>query len=85
MDPFSITVGTLRITEFAISIIKKLHDGIDGLMEAKDVVQDIAASFEAIQLPLAALAGVKIPDSVTYNAAKEDLGKLGGCQVSKFM
>ena len=77
MDPFSITIGALGITEFAISSIEKLRDGIDGLVEAKDIIQDIAASLEDIQLPLAALAGLKIPDSVTYNAAKEDLEKTG--------
>jgi hypothetical protein len=55
MDPFSITVGALGITEFAISSIDKLRDFINGLAEAKEVVQDIASTLEAVQRPLAAL------------------------------
>jgi hypothetical protein len=37
MDPFSITVGALGITEFAISSIVQLHNFINGLAEAKEV------------------------------------------------
>jgi hypothetical protein len=57
MDPFSITVGALGITDYAISSIAKLHEFINSLAEAKDVMQDIAANLEAVQRPLAALAG----------------------------
>jgi hypothetical protein len=55
MDPFSITLGALGITEFAISSIVQLRDFINGLAEAEAVVQDIASNLEAVQRPLAAL------------------------------
>ena len=77
MDPFSITVGALGITEFAISSIEKLHNFINSLAEAKEVVQDIAANLEAVQRPLAALSELKISNSATYNEAKKDLEKTG--------
>jgi DNA-directed RNA polymerase subunit L len=77
MDPFSITVGALGITELAISSIEKLHNFINSLAEAKEVVQDIAASLEAIQHPLKALANLKIADSATSDAAKKDLKETG--------
>ncbi len=77
MDPFSITVGALGITDFAISSIEKLHNFINSLAEAKDIVQDIAANLEAIQRPLAALAEIKISDKGAYNVATEDLKKTG--------
>jgi len=77
MDPFSITVGALGITELALSSIDKLRNLIDSLAEAKEVVQDITSNLEAVQRPLAALKELKISDSATYNAAKEDLEKTG--------
>lgn len=43
MDPFSITVGALGITEFAASSIVQLRNTINSIAEAKDVVQDIAS------------------------------------------
>jgi hypothetical protein len=77
MDPFTITVGALGITEFAISSIDKLRDFVSSLAEAKEVVQDIASNLEAVQRPLAALEELKISDSATYAAAKDDLEKTG--------
>jgi hypothetical protein len=77
MDPFTITVGALGITDFAISSIGKLHELINSLAESKDLVQDIAANLEAVQRPLAALAEIKISDKGAYNAATEDLKKTG--------
>ncbi|KAH7344304.1 hypothetical protein BKA66DRAFT_434342 [Pyrenochaeta sp. MPI-SDFR-AT-0127] len=77
MEPFSITVGALGITDFAISSITQLRDLINGLAEAKDVVQDVASSLEAIQRPLSALESLKISDSAIYSAAKEDIMKTG--------
>lgn len=77
MDPFSITVGAIGITGFAVSSIVQLRDFINGLAEAKEVVQDIASNLEAVQRPLAALEELKISDSATYTAAKEDLEKTG--------
>jgi hypothetical protein len=77
MDPFSITVGALGITEFAISSIDHLRGLINSLAEAKEVVQDIASTLEAVQRPLAALKELNFSDSATYTAAKEDLEKTG--------
>ncbi len=77
MDPFSITVGSLGITQFAITNIAQLHDFINGLAEAKEVVQDIASNLEAVQRPLNALQELKISDRDTYVVAKEDLKKAG--------
>lgn len=77
MDPFSITVGALGITEFAISSIDHLRGLINSLAEAKEVVQDIASTLEAVQRPLAALKELSFSDSATYTAAKEDLEKTG--------
>jgi predicted DNA-binding protein YlxM (UPF0122 family) len=81
MDPFSIAVGALGITEFAIFSINHLRDLIGSLAEAKEVVQDIASTLEAIQRPLAALEEIKISDSATYAEAKSDLEKTGVADV----
>lgn len=77
MDPFSITVGALGITQFAISSIDNLREFINGLDEAKDVMQDVTSDLEAIQLPLSALENLQISDDKTYLAAKEDLENTG--------
>ena len=77
MDPFSITVGALGITEFAISSIVSLRNLIDDLAEAKQVVHDIASDLEAVRRPLTALQALPISDQETYNIAKEDLEKTG--------
>ncbi|RYP70907.1 hypothetical protein DL771_005157 [Monosporascus sp. 5C6A] len=77
MDPFSITVGALGITGFATSSIAQLRDFINGLAEAKDVVQDIASSLEGIERPLSALENLSVSDEATSIAAQEDLKKAG--------
>lgn len=77
MDPFSITVGALGITEFAISSIVSLRKLIDDLAEAKQVVHDIASDLEAVQRPLNALQALRISDQETYDIAKDDLEKTG--------
>ncbi|OQV11243.1 hypothetical protein CLAIMM_15105 [Cladophialophora immunda] len=77
MDPLSITASTIGITQFAISSIVQLHDFIDNLAEAKEVVQDIATNLEGVQRPLAALKEITISDQETYAAAKADLEKTG--------
>lgn len=77
MDPFSITVGALGITDFAISSIVQLHNFIDSLAEAKDVVQDVNSNLEGIQHPLAALEALSLCDGATSSAAKADLKKTG--------
>ncbi|KAF3389776.1 hypothetical protein DPV78_011694 [Talaromyces pinophilus] len=77
MDPFSITVGALGITGFALSSIDHLRGLIGSLADAREVVQDIASSLEAIQRPLTALEQLKISDSATYVEAKSDLEKTG--------
>ncbi|EED22759.1 hypothetical protein TSTA_062460 [Talaromyces stipitatus ATCC 10500] len=73
MDPFSITVGTLGITGFALSSIDHLRDLISSLADAKEVAQDIASNLEAIQRPLTALEQLTISDYAVYAEAKSDL------------
>ncbi|RYP12005.1 hypothetical protein DL765_007521 [Monosporascus sp. GIB2] len=77
MDPFSIAVGAIGITGSATSSIAQLRDFINGLAEAKDVVQDIVSNLEGIERPLAALENLSISDEATSAAAKEDLKKAG--------
>lgn len=77
MDPLSITTGVLGITEFAFSSINNLRSLIDGLNEAKDMLQDVTSDLEAIQLPLSALENLQISDSTTYDETKKDLEKTG--------
>jgi Fungal N-terminal domain of STAND proteins len=77
MDPFSITVGALGITEFAVSSIVQLHDFINDLAQAEEVLQDVALNLEGIQRPLNALEALSISDGRTSHAAKEDLKKTG--------
>jgi hypothetical protein len=77
MDPFSITVGALGITGFAVSSIDHLRDLIGSLADAKEVVQDIASTLEAIQRPLTTLEQLTISDYATYAEAKSDLENTG--------
>lgn len=77
MDPFSITVGALGITGFALSSIDHLRDLIGSLADAKEVVQDIASNLEAIQRPLTTLEQLTISDHATYAEAKSDLENTG--------
>jgi len=77
MDPFTITVGALGITEFAMSSIEKLHTFIINLKDAKNVVNDIGVKLEGIKRPLDTLAAINFPDDATLKAAKEDLNKTG--------
>ncbi|PCG88134.1 Hypothetical protein PENO1_111970 [Penicillium occitanis (nom. inval.)] len=77
MDPFSITVGALGITGFALSSIDHLRDLIGSLADAKEVVQDIASTLEAIQRPLTSLEQLTISDHATYAEAKSDLENTG--------
>jgi hypothetical protein len=60
MDPFSISVGAIGITEFALSSISKLRGILDGLDEANDVMQDVAFELEAIRNPLSTLEDLQI-------------------------
>ncbi|EED13640.1 conserved hypothetical protein [Talaromyces stipitatus ATCC 10500] len=77
MDPFSITVGAIGITEAAISSIHHLCDLIGSLADAKETVQDIAIMLEGVQRPLAALEELQIPNQAMYTEAKSDLEKTG--------
>jgi hypothetical protein len=61
MDPFSITVRALGITQFAISSIVQLRDSIYDLAEAKEVVQDVASNLDAVQRPLLPLENLAFP------------------------
>jgi Fungal N-terminal domain of STAND proteins len=80
MDPLSITASALGITQFAISSIVQLHDFINDLAEAKDVIQDIASNLEDIQRPLAAFEELTISDFTTYTATKVDLETTGAVE-----
>ena len=77
MDPLSITASALGITQFAISSIVQLHDFINDLAKAKEVVRDIASNLEAVQRPLAALEDLAISNPSTYTTAKGDLERTG--------
>jgi Fungal N-terminal domain of STAND proteins len=77
MDPFTITVGALGITEFAISSIVQLHDFINDVAQAEEVLQDVVLNLEGIQRPLSTLEALSISDGQTSHAAKEDLKKTG--------
>ena len=77
MDPFSITVGAIGITDIALRSILELRNLIDNLSEAQDVVADVNSSLVNIETPLAALQELKISDEATSVALKEDLKKAG--------
>src|SRR5579862_435703 len=77
MDPLSITASALGITQFAISSIVQLHNFINDLTEAEEVVQDIASNLEGVRRLLAALEELTISDPTIYTAAKADLEKTG--------
>ncbi|KAF7718608.1 Uncharacterized protein PECH_006338 [Penicillium ucsense] len=77
MDPFSITVGALGITQFAMNSISGLRNVVNSLDEAKDVLQDVTSGLEAIQRPLSALEQLQISDEQIYTAVKEDLESTG--------
>lgn len=77
MDPFSITVGAIGITDIAMSRIVDLHDLIDHLAGVKEEIGDIFSGLEAIRTPLSSLEGSLISEEATSAAAKEDLQKTG--------
>lgn len=77
MDPFGIKVGAIGITESATNSIVQLHSLIDSLIEAKDVISDIASSLAKIERPLAALEELSISDGATSDAARENLRQVG--------
>lgn len=77
MDPFSITVGALGISNFAMSSIGRLRDTIQDLGDARDLALGIDRHLEAIQRPLSTLESLVISDSEVYAAAKEDMKKTG--------
>lgn len=77
MDPLSITAGTIGITGLATASFVRLHNLINNISEARDVVTDVASSLANIQRPLDALEQLSILDEATSIAAKEDLRKTG--------
>ena len=77
MDPFSITVGAIGITDVASRSILELRNLIDNLTEAQDVVADVSSSLVNIERPLSALEELSISDEATSVAIKEDLKKAG--------
>lgn len=80
MDPFSITVGAVGITIFAVTSISYLHDLIQGLTEATDLVQEISCNLEAIKRMLSTLEAIEITDVVIYALAKYDIERAGVAQ-----
>lgn len=77
MDPFSITVGALGITDAAISSIVALRNTVDSIAAADKTVQEISADLEAVQRPLDVLGTLSIPDKETYGFAKASLEQTG--------
>ena len=77
MDPLSITAAVLGISHPAISSIVKLRNLIHDTAEAKELVQDICASLEGIQRPLALLAELSGTDSGIEVVVKRDLEHAG--------
>jgi hypothetical protein len=77
MDPLSITASAIGITGFATTSILQLHNLIDSLSEAQDVVTDVASSLANIERPLAALEQLSISDEAASIATKEALKKTG--------
>jgi len=77
MDPFSITVGAIGIADVALSSILRLRDLINGLAEAKQVLQDISSDLDGIHHPLQALQALSVPNADISNEALLDLKKVG--------
>ncbi|KAJ5320681.1 hypothetical protein N7508_000964 [Penicillium antarcticum] len=77
MDPFSLSVGAIGITQTTLSSISKLRDILNGLEEANDILQDVTFELEAIHHPLSALENLHVSDEPTFLAAKRDLERTG--------
>jgi hypothetical protein len=77
MDPSTITTGAIGITGFAITSMVQLHNLINSISEAQDVVSDVSSSLANIQYPLDALKELSISDEAISTAVKEDLRKAG--------
>lgn len=77
MDPFSITVGAIGIADVALSSILRLRDLINGLAEAREVLQDISLDLVGIHRSLQALEALSVPNADISNEAVRDLKKAG--------
>jgi hypothetical protein len=77
MDPFTITTGAIGITGFAITSMGQLHNLINNISEAQNVVSDVSSCLANIQRPLDALKQISISDEAISTAAKDDLQKAG--------
>ncbi|MCJ1312993.1 hypothetical protein MMC25_006669 [Agyrium rufum] len=77
MDPFRMTLGPLDISGFGLPIVSELRDVINGLTEAKEVVQGIALDLDAIQQPPNALEELKLSNSTMHAIASKPLEKTG--------
>lgn len=64
MDPFSLTIGALGITDFALSGIKTLYRLINNLTETGNEVRAIRSSLERLSRPLHTLQTLSISDPV---------------------
>ena len=74
MDPLSLTVAALGITDFAISRFNELRGVIDDIKEAKEELNDVQSSLENITSTLDALGELGI-NSTDNTAVLEDLKK----------
>lgn len=77
MEPFTITVGALGITQAAISGIVTLHNQIDSIAQAEQVVKDISSDLRIVQQSLSALGSIDLRGEEAYLLVKDDLDKTG--------
>lgn len=72
MDPLSVSMAAIGITETAVASISALRNTIDGLKEAQGNMAEIRTQLEDIQRPLLALKELEADAS-----SKEALAKIG--------
>lgn len=76
MDPFSLAVGVLGITGFALSAIKHLHSTIDALTEAQRELTPLREGLSNVARTLKALETV-LSNSALSRATTKDLEEAG--------
>lgn len=77
MDPFSLAVGVLGITDISIFSFKQVCSTIDGLGKSREDVQHIRASLGNLLKTLDALRAFDYSDSSLPSSLKQDLEKTG--------
>lgn len=73
MDPFSITAGTLGISETSLAAIKTLRETIYGFQNAPDDVHTIRTVLEELEKSLDTLRNLGIADQETSEECKAAL------------